>query len=156
MRVGVIAGVSPERVIGKDNTIPWRRPADLKRFKRLTTGGTVVMGRLTWESLGRPLPKRRNVVITQTPEIEGTECFRSLEGALATCAGEVWIIGGARLFQAALEGPADFVDLTFVPDHVDPEGAVLFPRLDARRWAAGPLEQNAEDPALWHRRYRRL
>lgn len=147
--------MSPDRVIGRDNRIPWRRPADLKRFKQLTLGGTLIMGRLTFESIGRPLPGRRNLVVASARNLTGVEVFASLAQALAACRGPVWIIGGASLFAEALTGPADFVDLTHIPDTVPVEDSVLFPRLDPESWVAGPLKPNSEDPQLWHQRFYR-
>lgn len=151
--VGVVVGMSPQRVIGRDNAIPWRRPADLRRFKALTMGGTLIMGRLTWESIGRPLPGRDTVVVTQAPSFPGVEVVRSLAEALERGRGPAWVVGGARLFAEALEGRADFVDMSYVPDEVPVEGSVLFPRLDPEAWIAGPLHANEEDPELWHRRF---
>lgn len=121
-------------------------------------GSTVIMGRRTWESLPRkPLPGRRNIVITRRRDgdFEGAECFPSLEAALSTCEGDVWFIGGAQLFEEAM-GHADLIDLTYVPDHVDTPEAVYFPEIDAHEWEAGPLEPHEEDPRLKRRVYRRI
>lgn len=153
--VGVVVGMSPDRVIGRDNQIPWRRPADLRRFKTLTMGGTLIMGRLTWLSIGRPLPGRDTVVVTRTESFPGVEVTPSLAEALTRGRGPAWVVGGARLFAEAVEGPADFVDMTYVPDLVPVEGSVLFPRLDPERWIAEPLSPNPDDAELWHRRFRR-
>jgi dihydrofolate reductase len=87
---GILVAVSPEGIIGKDNSIPWHYPEDLKRFKKLTLGKTVIMGRNTWESIPekqRPLPDRRNIVITRT-NMKDVECFSSIEKAVDTCKGE--------------------------------------------------------------------
>jgi dihydrofolate reductase len=98
----IIAAVSPEGVIGRGGTIPWHYSADFKRFKRLTLDDTVIMGRLTWESLPKkPLAGRRNVVIT-SQRLPDVECFQSLEEALATCEGDIWFIGGARIYEEAM------------------------------------------------------
>ena len=122
---GILVAVSPEGIIGKDNSIPWHYSTDLKRFKRLTLGKPVIMGRRTWESLPvKPLPARRNIVITQA-SLEGVECFQSIDNALATCEGDVWFIGGAGFYQEAL-GKADITDMTRVPDNVSGEGCVEF------------------------------
>jgi 2-iminobutanoate/2-iminopropanoate deaminase len=151
---GIIAAVSPEGVIGVDGRMPWHYPEDLKRFKRLTLGATVIMGRLTWESLKKkPLVGRRNVVITAR-KLEGVECFPTFESALATCEGDVWFIGGTRVFEAAMRF-ADIIDLAYVPDAVGPEGAVYFPEIPESDWEAGPLETHPDDPRLKHRVYRR-
>ncbi|MGH9333165.1 MAG: dihydrofolate reductase, partial [Vicinamibacteria bacterium] len=103
MTRGILAAVSPEGVIGLDGRIPWHYSADLKRFKKLTLGTTVIMGRLTWDSLAKkPLVGRRNVVITRS-KLDGVESFPSLEAALATCEGDVWFIGGAGIFEESME-----------------------------------------------------
>ena len=154
MSIGIIAAVSPEGVIGLDGGIPWRYPADQKRFKRLTLGGTVIMGRLTWESLPKkPLVDRRNIVITSR-ELEGVECYPDIPAALASCEGDVWFIGGARVYEEAMQH-ADVIDLTYVPDSIEAPGAVYFPEIDESVWEAGPLEADAEDPRLERRVYRR-
>lgn len=156
MTRGIIAAVSPEGIIGVDGELPWHYTADLERFKRLTTGTTVVMGRSTWESLPRrPLPHRRNIVITSCslPEVE---CFPSLEAALATCEGDVWFIGGARIFTAAM-AYADLIDLTYVPDRIAAGAGrvVSFPAIDATIWRAGPLLPHEGDPRLARRIYKK-
>jgi dihydrofolate reductase len=150
----IIAAVSPEGVIGRDGTIPWHYSADFKRFKRLTLNGTVIMGRLTWESLPRrPLVERRNVVITGR-DLPGVECFRTLEAALAASEGDVWFIGGARVYEEAMRF-ADTIDLTYVPDRIEGDNCVHFPAIDDSNWEAGPLEADLEDPRLKRRIYRR-
>ena len=154
MSRGIIAAVSRDGVIGLDGEIPWRYPADQKRFKRLTLGSTVIMGRLTWESLPKkPLVDRRNVVITRR-EIEGVESFPDIASALATCEGDVWFIGGARVYEEAMRY-ADLIDLTYVPDNIDAPGAVHFPEIDETVWEAGPREPDPDDPRLERRVYRR-
>ena len=99
----MIAAVSPSGAIGVDGAIPWHYSADMRRFKRLTAGKTVIMGRRTFESLGqKPLPNRRNIVITRR-KYEGVETFVSLEDALLSCADEeVWFIGGAEIYREAM------------------------------------------------------
>ncbi len=147
---GIIAAVSPEGVIGVDGHMPWHYSEDLKRFKRLTLGSTVIMGRLTWESLPKkPLVGRRNIVITRR-KLDGVECFSSLDAALATCEGDVWFIGGTRLFVEAMKH-ADLIDLAYVPDSVAANGAVYFPEIPESDWEAGPLETHPDDPRLKHR-----
>ncbi len=151
--VAVVA-MAPGRVIGRDNRVPWHRPADLRRFKALTVGGTVVMGRNTHESIGRPLPGRTHVVVTSRGPIDGAATVSSLEQALALGDGALFVIGGAQIYAEALaQDLLDEIDLTHVPDRV--EGAVHFPRLDPERWVAGPLSRLPEDPELWIQRFRR-
>ena len=150
---GILVAVSPEGIIGKDNSIPWHYSADLKRFKRLTLGKTVIMGRRTWESLPvKPLPDRRNIVITQS-SLDDVECFSSIDDALATCEGDVWFIGGAGIYQEAL-GKADIIDMTLVPDNVSGEGCVGFPKI-GDEWDAGPIEEMETDGNLKHQTYTR-
>ncbi len=105
MSLGLIWAQSTSGVIGRDNGIPWRLPEDQARFKELTTGHTVVMGRLTWESLPakvRPLPQRRNVVVTRQADYmaEGATVVGSLDGALTD--EDTWVIGGAQIYALAL------------------------------------------------------
>ena len=150
---GILVAVSPEGIIGKDNSIPWHYSVDLKRFKRLTLGKTVIMGRRTWESLPvKPLPDRRNIVITRT-SLDDVECFSSIDDALATCEGDVWFIGGAGIYQEAL-GKADIIDMTLVPDNVSGEGCVGFPKI-GDEWDAGPVEELETDGNLKHQTYTR-
>ncbi len=154
MSFGIIAAVSREGIIGLDGGIPWHYSSDLKRFKRVTMGSTLIMGRLTWESLPRkPLPGRRNIVIS-SQDIEGVECFRSIEAALAAVSGDVWFIGGARIFAEAMRY-ADVIDLAFVPDSIRASGAVFFPDIDASVWEAGARESDPEDPRLVRCIYRK-
>lgn len=107
MTVGLVWAQAANGVIGADGTLPWHLPEDLARFKALTTGSTVVMGRATWESLPasvRPLPGRRNVVLTRQPgwEAPGAVVAGSLEEALAGADGDVWVIGGGSVYRHAL------------------------------------------------------
>lgn len=133
--VVMIAAVAQNRAIGLDNQLLWRLPEDLKRFKALTLGNPILMGRKTFESLGRPLPGRRNVVVSRNTDwrAEGAEVFASLEAALAACAGveQLFVIGGAEIYRQALAF-ADVLDLTEVEDA--PRGDVFFPELVAEEW----------------------
>jgi dihydrofolate reductase len=149
-RVGILVAVSPEGVIGLDGKIPWRHPGDLRRFKRLTVGTTVVMGRLTWESLPKkPLPDRRNVVLTGRPleAPPGVDAFPDLPSALASCDGDVWVIGGARAYEEAMMH-ADFLDVTYVPDQVTDARAVKFPVIDPLVFEAGELVPHEDEEGL--------
>lgn len=149
----LIVAVSPENVIGLNGTIPWRYPGDLKRFKRLTTGSTIIMGRQTWASIGRPLPNRRNIVITRAV-IDGVECFTSIEGALSsTTTPDVWFIGGARIYEEAMQKHADLLDVTYVPDSITDPRAIKFPAIDPAIWRAGPLLDHEDEPALKRREF---
>ena len=150
---GILVAVSPEGIIGKDNTIPWHYSADLKRFKRLTTDNTIIMGRKTWESLPiKPLPNRRNIVITRS-SIKDIECFQSIDDALQTCEGDVWFIGGAGIYQEAMQ-KADVIDMTLVPDSVSGEDCIYFPAID-KSWIEGDTNVLEDDPKLRHKIYTR-
>ncbi|VVJ18298.1 Dihydrofolate reductase (EC [Amycolatopsis camponoti] len=102
--IGLVWAQSANGVIGRDGALPWHLPEDLKHFRTLTSGATVLMGRRTWESLPprfRPLPGRRNLVLSSAPQ-EGAETFADLAPALAAASGDGWVIGGAAVYRAAL------------------------------------------------------
>jgi dihydrofolate reductase len=153
---GMILAVSPEGVIGLGGKIPWRHPGDMRRFKRVTMGATVIMGRATFEETGKPLPGRRNIVVTSRPlDVPGVERVASVEEALARAAdADVWFIGGARIYEEAMRY-ADVIDVTYVPDRVDAPDAVRAPPIDERVFEAGPLLPHEDEPALTRRVYRR-
>ncbi len=146
MTVSIIAAVAENNVIGRDNALPWRLPADLKHFKALTTGHSIIMGRKTWESLGRPLPNRVSIVVTRTPELEapGATVVRSLEMALEHCSEdkEVFLIGGEAIFREGLE-TADRIYLTRI--HATIEGDVFFPEDWVSRWKLTSEERHSAD-----------
>ena len=150
---GILVAISPEGIIGKDNTIPWHYSEDLKRFKRLTIGKTVIMGRNTWESLPiKPLPDRRNIVITRSL-IENVECFKSINEALKTCEGDIWFIGGAGIYEEAMD-LADCIDMTLVPDSISGNNCIYFPKV-GNEWQESkekPLEKGSK---LLHKIYTR-
>jgi dihydrofolate reductase len=126
-RLEIIVAMDPDGVIGRDNQLPWHLPDDLKHFKRITTGHTVVMGRRTYESIGRPLPNRRNFVLSRQSgwQAPGVERQPDLASALAAAGeGPVFIIGGAELFREALPRAA-VLHLTRV--HRQFPGDVHFP-----------------------------
>jgi dihydrofolate reductase len=153
---GMIYAVSPEGVIGVGLRIPWQHPGDLRRFKRVTLGSTVVMGRRTFESTGKPLPGRRNIVVTRTPtDVPGVESVRSVDDALALAGeGDVWFIGGAKIYEEAMRH-VDVIDVTYVPDHVASPDAVHVPPIDERVFAPGPLLPHEDEPGLTRRVYTR-
>ncbi|MDQ8022434.1 MAG: dihydrofolate reductase [Moraxellaceae bacterium] len=130
-KIALIAAVAKNGVIGRDNTLPWRLPEDLKRFKALTLGHPIIMGRKTWDSLGRPLPGRENIVITRQAGFaaEGARVVHGLQEAIEACADKdtAFIIGGAQLYTQALP-QADLLFLTEVDAEV--EGDALFPPFD--------------------------
>lgn len=129
MTINIIAAVAENRAIGKDNKLIYRLPADLKRFKALTTGHTIIMGRRTFESLPKgALPNRRNVVLSRTvSELPGCECFTSLDEALSHCRADedIYIIGGESVYREALD-KADRLYLTEVKD-TPKEADAFFP-----------------------------
>ena len=125
MKLAIIAAIGHRRAIGKDGKLPWHIPEDLKRFKRLTSGHAVLMGRATWESLGRALPGRRNVVLSSSP-LAGVESYSSIEDALGALSsvGKVFVIGGGNVYAQMLER-ADEIYLTVVDREV--EADTFFP-----------------------------
>lgn len=133
--VYLIAAVAANGVIGADGGLPWRLREDLQHFKRVTQGHAVIMGRRTWESIGRPLPGRRNVVVTRQTGFAapGASVAPSLEAALALCRDHdiVFVIGGAGLYRAALP-LADALLLTEIGR--DYEGDTRFPEFDRTLW----------------------
>jgi len=145
-----------DRVIGIDNGIPWHYSEDFKRFKRLTLGSTIIMGRKTWESIGsKPLPKRRNIVISRAA-VANIEHYSSIEQALSACQDEatIWLIGGGQIYARGLRYCAH-LDITLVPDKLDLADAITFPVIDPAQWLAGQLETLPEDPRLHTQRYTR-
>ena len=129
--ITLIAAVARNGVIGRDNGLPWRLKADMQHFRAMTMGHPVVMGRKTWESLGRPLSGRRNIVVTRDTQFraEGAEVFHSPDDALAAAsdAERIFVIGGAQLY-ATLLPRADRLELTEV--WADVEGDAHFPLFD--------------------------
>ena len=134
-RICLLVALAANRVIGKNNALPWHLSADLKRFKALTMGHPVVMGRKTHESIGRALPGRRNLVITRNRDYRapGCELVHSLDEAIAACAGaqEIFIIGGAELYRESL--PRAHC-LEFTEIHAVFEGDATFPEFSLAQW----------------------
>ena len=146
--VSLVAALARNRVIGTGNRLPWHLPEDLKRFKRLTMGAPVIMGRKTHQSIleqaGRPLPGRRNIVVTRQADArwDGCEVARSLDDAIALAgeAPEVFVIGGAELYRLALPR-ADRLYLTLID--ADYEGDTFFPAFDPADWRETAREPGA-------------
>jgi len=140
-RIYLVAAVAANRIIGANGQLPWHLPEDLTHFKQLTLGHPVIMGRRTWESLGGALPGRENIVVTGRPGFEapGAAVATSLQAALALCYGEttVFVIGGTRLFEAALP-IADRLVMTEI--HRDYQGDTWFPPYDRSRWREAQRE----------------
>ena len=133
--ISIIVAVAENGVIGSDNQMPWHISEDLRRFKAVTTGHPVIMGRKTFESLGRPLPNRTNVVITRNPsyKVDGATVVGSLDEALALFPGdgEVFVIGGGEIYRQAMD-IADRLYITRVGTEF--EGDTRFPEIDDSRW----------------------
>ncbi|MFA7669872.1 MAG: dihydrofolate reductase [Burkholderiaceae bacterium] len=131
----IVVAYSRNRVIGRDNDLPWKLPGDLAHFKRSTLGHPIIMGRKTWESLGRPLPGRLNVVISRNPDYHatGATVCPNLEAALQACTGatQVSIIGGEQLFQVALP-ISDEIIATEIDADID--GDTFFPPIKTDEW----------------------
>ncbi|MCO6056265.1 dihydrofolate reductase [Pseudomonas sp. MOB-449] len=162
----LIAALAQNRVIGRDNQLPWHLPADLKHFKAMTLGKPIIMGRKTWDSLGRPLPGRLNLVVSRQSDLvlEGAEVLPSLEAAVERAeawareedAEELMLIGGAQLYAEGLAA-ADRLYLTRV--ELAPEGDAYFPEVSQQDWhLASSIEHEAttDTPAyafeVWERR----
>lgn len=141
MKIALIVAVARNGVIGGGNKMLWRVPEDFAHFKRTTMGHPIVMGRKTWESIGRPLPGRRNVVVTRNPDYraEGAELAPSLEDAFKMLNGDgtVFVIGGGEIYRQALPR-ADVVWLTRIG--ADFEGDATFPDLPETQWTTEVLE----------------
>ena len=141
MKLALICAMADNRVIGRNNNLPWHLPEDLKYFKRVTMGNCIIMGRKTWESIGRVLPGRTNIVVTANPDYlaEGVRVVHSLEEALSLAESiseidgseEAFIIGGAGLYQTALPMAQRF-HLTRV--HADVEGDTYLAEFDQSQW----------------------
>jgi len=152
-RISLIVAMSRDGVIGKDNRLPWHLPADLKRFKELTMGHTIVMGRKTWESIGRLLPGRRSVIVTRNSEyrVEGAVMASSLEAAIAAVQNddEVFVIGGEQIFRLAMN-VADRIYLTIV--QTDVAGDTFMPAIDPAHWRRVSSESHVgteSSPLAW-------
>jgi len=131
----LIVAYSDNRVIGRDNALPWKLPGDLAHFKRSTLGHPIVMGRKTWDSLGRPLPGRANIVISRNPDFiaSGATVVPTLDAAIAACGDvdQAFVIGGAQIYAQALP-LAQRVLATEV--HAQVDGDAFFPLLPAFEW----------------------
>lgn len=146
MPLNFIAAMAKNRVIGINNQLPWHLPADFAWFKQHTMGHTLIMGRRTFDSIGRPLPGRRNIVVSRNENwfAEGCEVFASLAAALARCTPmeQIFVIGGASLFAEALPN-ADRLYITEVD--AAPEGDSFFPALNSEMWQEESREHRAAD-----------
>lgn len=154
MSIVILAAVATNGVIGRQGGLPWHLPEDLARFKRLTMGHTIVMGRKTFDSIGRPLPGRTTIVITRQPDWigpAGVFTAGSLEEALSLAEDEeeVFVVGGEEIFRSAL-GSADVMELTEVD--AEPDGDAFFPPVD---WSAWQESDRQDRPGYSFVTYRR-
>lgn len=146
MRISLIVAAATNNVIGRDGRLPWHLSEDLKRFKRLTTGKPVIMGRLTHEAIGKPLPDRRNIVISSRNDldIEGCEVVATPEAALALAAGaeEIMVIGGGNVYEQVLP-MAGRIYMTRVD--AMPDGDTFFPEINNEEWQVVEQENRPAD-----------
>ena len=144
--LSLIAAIARNGVIGRGNSLPWRLSADLKRFRALTMGHPIIMGRKTFESLGRPLPGRENIVVTRDPGYAPAGCrvVRSIEEAISACGGaeQAFVIGGAELYAQTLP----LVSTLYITEvDIDAEGDTRFPDFDRMRFIEVSREHHAAD-----------
>ena len=148
MVISLIAALDRRRGIGRDNQLPWRLPADLKRFRELTLGHHLIAGRKTYESIGKPLPGRTMIIVTRQPGFQAADCLvaDSVEAALALARArnenEVFVIGGGEIYAQTL-ALADRLYLTLVDAEV--EADAFFPAYDERDWREQESETHAAD-----------
>ncbi|MES2457081.1 MAG: dihydrofolate reductase [Bacteroidota bacterium] len=146
MIVSAVVAIAENNAIGKDNELLWYLPTDLKHFKSITKGHTIIMGRKTFDSIGKALPHRRNIVITRTEglEIEGAEVVNTVDQALELCSDEeeVFIVGGAEIYKIAMPA-TDRIYLTTV--HRSFEGDAYFPEINMDLWKVVAEEKYEAD-----------
>ena len=144
-KTSIVVAIAENNAIGKNNQLLWHLPKDLKHFKDITTGHTVIMGRKTYESVGRPLPNRRNIVVTrQNITIDGCEVVNSLPDALKLAEGvdEVFIVGGAEIYKQGIL-LTDRIYLTIVHQNFD--GDTYFPEIKEDEWKETEREDYQPD-----------
>ncbi|WP_144392219.1 type 3 dihydrofolate reductase [Pleionea sediminis] len=149
--ISLVCAMANNRVIGKDNEMPWHMPADLKHFKETTMGKPIVMGRKTFESIGRPLPGRRNVIITRNPKYhhDGIDVVNSVEDAITLLQDEpeIMITGGGNIYEQTLER-ADNLFLTFID--LDVDGDAFFPAFEHLNLEEKSREEHRPDEKNIH------
>lgn len=148
-KLSIIVAMSSNRVIGVNNSLPWHLSEDLKHFKTLTTGHTIIMGRKTYESIGKPLPNRRNIVISRNLNAfyGGIEVVHSLEDAFSTSSNddEVFIIGGSNIYEQSLH-LAEHLYITEIKKAF--EGDAFFPEIDKSLWTESTRETHISSDGL--------
>ena len=144
--ISIVVAIAENNAIGKNNQLLWHLSADLKHFKEITSGHTIIMGRKTYDSIGKPLPNRRNIVISRNPNLnlQGVEIVGSLNEAIALCTNEkeVFIIGGAEIYKQSLP-IINKIYLTTV--HQTFEADAFFPALNTTEWKETDREQHQAD-----------
>ncbi len=147
MKISLIVAMSSNRVIGLNGQMPWHLSADLQRFKQTTMGKPIMMGRKTFDAIGRPLPGRENLIISRNSEYSAPNCrsFTSIESGLTYASGceELFVIGGATLYEALLPA-ADYLYLTLINRQF--EGDTYFPEVDFASWREISREDIVDDP----------
>ncbi|ART76761.1 dihydrofolate reductase [Sutcliffiella horikoshii] len=158
--ISIIVATDKNNLIGKDNDLPWRIPADLAYFKKVTLNSTIVMGRKTYESIGKPLPKRRNIILSrQDFHADGCETLHSIEEveSLNVDGEELFIIGGAHIFMETLP-IADFLYLTYIEEEF--EGDTYFPEINEQDWELIYSEKGIRDEKnpydYYFKKYKRI
>ena len=150
-RVTIIVAYALNRVIGKDGKVPWHLSGDLKRFRQLTMGHHIVMGRKTWESIGRLLPGRKHIIVSRQPDyvLPGAVVARTIEEALAACAGdnEIFVIGGEEIYRLVLP-IAERIYATEIK--ADFAGDTVFPPFDPGTWVEVSREKGTNSESLPH------
>ena len=149
--ISLVCAMDENRLIGKDNALPWRMPADLAFFKKTTMGKPILMGRKTWESIGRPLPGRQNIVISRDSAYtaDGCDTASGIEGALHLVKNhdEAMLIGGANLYSQVL----DIADILYITEiHHQFEGDTWFPEIDFQIWKEDWRENHKRDEKNLH------
>jgi len=149
MNISIIVGLGNNNEIGKGNDIPWYLPADLKYFKQKTIGHPIIMGRKCYESIGRPLPKRTNIIVTRNPEFEAEGCITAftldaaIQLAKAYDTEEIFIIGGGEIYKEGLS-LASRIYITYIDIDI-PNADVFFPALDTKEWSIISEEAHTKD-----------
>ncbi len=145
-KISIIVAMAKNRVIGKDNDMPWHLPADLQHFRKMTSGKPIIMGRKTYESIGRPLPKRHNIIVSRNGDyrVDGCDVVGSLDEAvkIAGDVDELFIIGGGFLYSQTID-QADRLYLTFIDLEVD--GDTLFPEYEHLNLTKTASEHHQKD-----------
>lgn len=151
--ITIVAAMTRRRVIGLRGTIPWHIPGELRLFRELTTGHTVIMGRETFESIGRPLPDRCNIVVSRKmPPAAGVEICKSLDEALTRAAGigrRIFVVGGEAIYRLALP-LADAMVVSFVQGEY--AGDAFFPEFDESAWSVEAVEEHEAFTRIWYRK----